>query len=323
MSDYDTYGKLAIDSVWLSESGVRYHKNDDDSMTVTLKATPTEAGNVDVQLPTTAGTLMKTDDDLDSRNLVNGTLLASVAPTDSDAFLIYDASDSNDPKRVSGSSLKTYIGASGLPTGNTEANVLVADASGDFQSVALSGDATIAASGALTLGAGVVETSMLADDSVDGDKIAAGAVDGTHLAVGSVSHPNKFAANVVNTAAIGAGQVTSSELGPDAVTEAKIADDAVTNAKLAGSVAQDKLADGFSTAGTWAASKLCSVDANLDATGGRHLTLSGDVDLGSTGAVYLGDKSTNGSWRMVRSGDDIVWERRESDSWVQKGSFVA
>ena len=311
MSDYDTYGKLAVDSVWLSENGVRYHKNDDDTMTVTLKATPTEAGNIDLQLPTTAGTLLSNQSTLPGANLGAGSVATAAladsavtavkvdingasnvaAAADADEVLVYDASGTANGKMAL-SAIKTYVGA-GLPTGNTEANVLVADGAGDFQSVALSGDATIAANGALSLAANSVDTAEIAD-------------------------------NAVSSAKIGVAQVTAAKLALSCIDNAnKLADNVVPNTKLAGGIAQAKLADGFSTAGTWAAGKLCSVDANLDATGGRHLTLSGDVDLGSTGAVYLGDKSTDGSWRMVRSGNDIIWERRETGSWVQKGSFVA
>lgn len=40
-------------------------------------------------------------------------------------------------------------------------------------------------------------------------------------------------------------------------------------------------------------------------------------------AVYLGDMTTAGSWRMRISGTDIVFERLEGGSWVQKGTFTA
>jgi hypothetical protein len=40
-------------------------------------------------------------------------------------------------------------------------------------------------------------------------------------------------------------------------------------------------------------------------------------------ALYFGDPETNGSWRTRRVSNDLVFERRESDSWVEKGSIVA
>lgn len=70
-----------------------------------------------------------------------------------------------------------------LATLNT-GQVLVGNA-GTPTAATLSGDATIDASGALTLGSGVVETGMIADDAVTADKLASNSVDGTKLAVGS------------------------------------------------------------------------------------------------------------------------------------------
>jgi hypothetical protein len=128
--------------------------------------TPSASGNIDLQLPTSAATLMRTADDLDSRNLVHGSPLASVTPVDDDAFLIYDASDSSDRKRVLGSSLKTYIGSVALPSA-TEAQMLVANSSGVYARVSMSGDATVNASGALTL----------ANDSVGSAQIEANTVN--------------------------------------------------------------------------------------------------------------------------------------------------
>ena len=80
------------------------------------------------------------------------------------------------------------------------------DTAGDLRDLffgVVSGDATIAAGGALTIAAGSVETSMLADDAVTSAKIATGAV----VADG-----------------IGAGAVLTAGLADDSVTSAKIAD---------------------------------------------------------------------------------------------------
>ena len=76
----------------------------------------------------------------------------------------------------------------------------------------LSGDATIDASGALTIAAGAVETSMVADDAITQDKIA-------NDSIGS----DQIASNAVG----------ASELADDAVDTAAIVDSAITAAKLA------------------------------------------------------------------------------------------
>jgi len=55
----------------------------------------------------------------------------------------------------------------------------------------------------------------------------------------------------------------------------------------------------------------------------QNLTIAGHVEIPSTDAFYLGDTTTDGSWRIIRSGNDLQFERRESSSWVSKGSFTA
>ena len=60
-SDYNSYGNLKIKSVLLdAPSGLVFHDPSDDTKKVTLKATGLGAGNVDIQLPTAAGTLLTT-----------------------------------------------------------------------------------------------------------------------------------------------------------------------------------------------------------------------------------------------------------------------
>lgn len=55
----------------------------------------------------------------------------------------------------------------------------------------------------------------------------------------------------------------------------------------------------------------------------QNLKTSGNVSgsdfiLSATGALYFGDPNTDGSWRITRSGNDLVFQRRESGSWVTK-----
>lgn len=48
-----------------------------------------------------------------------------------------------------------------------------------------------------------------------------------------------------------------------------------------------------------------------------------ELHLLAAAPIYLGDAATNGSWRIIRSGDDLHFDRREAGSWVNKGSFTA
>jgi hypothetical protein len=117
----------------------------------------------------------------------------------------------------------------------TSAKILVADGT-SYQEVAVSGDVTIANTGAVTIGSGVVETSMIAADAITagliGDNVinsehyAAGSIDNEHLADDAVG-ADELAADAVVTASIVDGNVTTAKIAADAITGAKIADDAI------------------------------------------------------------------------------------------------
>jgi hypothetical protein len=47
-----------------------------------------------------------------------------------------------------------------------------------------------------------------------------------------------------------------------------------------------------------------------------------DMVAADAGAYYMGDPETDDSWRMVRSGNNLVMERRESGSWVVKQTIT-
>ncbi len=49
---------------------------------------------------------------------------------------------------------------------------------------------------------------------------------------------------------------------------------------------------------------------------------SSDVNAGSTSAIYFGDSATDGTWKIVRSGNNLSFQRRESGAYVEKGNFV-
>ena len=79
-------------------------------------------------------------------------------------------------------------------------------------------------------------------------------------------------------------------------------------------------------------SALSTLDLATDVSGTQttHLQLTlekskffNDVEIPSTNAYYLGDTTTDGSWRFIRSGTNLVIERRESASWVTKSTISA
>ncbi len=46
------------------------------------------------------------------------------------------------------------------------------------------------------------------------------------------------------------------------------------------------------------------------------------VDPETDGYIYLGDRNTDGSWRILPSGANLSIEKRESGVWVQKGGYA-
>ena len=112
----------------------------------------------------------------------------------------------------------------------------------------VSGDATIAAGGALTIANDAVEQAMIADDAVGADQLASDSVVEASIVDGNVTNA-KLANNAVATANIVDANVTAAKLASSAVTNAKLATNAVTTVKITdANVTTAKLADGAVTA---------------------------------------------------------------------------
>ena len=115
-----------------------------------------------------------------------------------------------------------------------------------------------------------------------------------------------------------------------AITDSEVAAGAnIAKSKLAAL----QIADADVAAGAnIAKSKLASLNiVNGDVDGGAGIAGSKinpafgaqDVEVNSNQAFYIGDASADGSWRMRVNGANIVWEKRETGTWNQKGSFTA
>ncbi len=63
-----------------------------------------------------------------------------------------------------------------------------------------------------------------------------------------------------------------------------------------------------------------NTSATLNTTGDVKST---NQEVADTGAVYIGDRNTDGSWRITRSGNDLVFQRRESGVWNTKLTVLA
>jgi hypothetical protein len=47
------------------------------------------------------------------------------------------------------------------------------------------------------------------------------------------------------------------------------------------------------------------------------------IVLGAAEAIYLGEETTDGSWRIVRSGNDLVIQRLVLGTWTTKSTISA
>lgn len=91
--------------------------------------------------------------------------------------------------------------------------------------------------------------------------------------------------------------------------------DYVVNVTETGSVSNNYLVRFYGTGGALTYSSL------LD--DGTTVTCDANMALSSTKAYYIGPTSSDGSWRFTISGTSLNVERRESGSWIAKGSFTA
>ena len=140
------------------------------------------------------------------------------------------------------------------------------------------------------------------------------------LQAGDIDNSNLFAANVVDSNALASNAVSNVNIAADAsIAKSKLASLAIVDADVAAnaSIAKSKLA----------ALDIANADvaANAAIAGSKVLPAFGNqnVLVGQAQAFYFGSATTDGSWRMKLSGGDIVWEKRESGTWNQKGSFTA
>jgi hypothetical protein len=202
--------------------------------------------------------------------------------------------------------------------GLAAANFILGDSNGDPAAVAMSGDVTLSNAGVATIGAQKVLNSMLADDAVDSDELAAGAVDLAHMSANSVDSDQyvdgsidtahiadaqitlaKMAANSVDSDQYVDGSIDNAHIAADAVDGAKIADDAVNSEHIAlgaldsehyasGSIQTGHVADNQVTLAKMAglaAAKFILGDSNGDPAA---VTMSGDVTLSNAGVASIG-----------------------------------
>ncbi len=130
----------------------------------------------------------------------------------------------------------------------TNTHILVADGT-SFTNVAMSGDATLANTGAITIANGSIDLDYMAADSVDGSKIVDDAIDSEHYTDGSIDlahmsadsvDGSKIVDDAIDSEHYTDGSIDSAHIGDDQIVTAKILDGDVTLAKLVDATATNK-----------------------------------------------------------------------------------
>jgi hypothetical protein len=207
----------------------------------------------------------------------------------------------------------------------TSAKILVADGT-SYQEVAVSGDVTIANTGAVTIGSGVVETGMIAADAITGAKIADNAIDSEHYAADSIDNehlandavgPDELAADAVVTASIVDGNVTTAKIAADAITGAKIADDAIDSEHYAdGSIDTAHIANLQITTGLIAADAITAAKIADDVIDSEHYA------AGSIDTEHLADANVTLA-KIANQAANTVLVRDANSSGVVSAKAVA
>ena len=124
---------------------------------------------------------------------------------------------------------------------NTAGHLLVGDGT-NYNPVAVSGAATLAANGTVTIANNAILTQHIDDNQVTADQIAAATITTTQIAANTIATGNvadnaidgtKIAQNSILTRHIDDAQVTADQLAADSVITAKILDANVTSGKIA------------------------------------------------------------------------------------------
>ena len=250
---------------------------------------------------------------LTSASITGQTAITSIA--DDDLVLVADASDSNNLKKITKANFVSGLGGGGSTTlagltdtaisGANAGHILVYDGSNSFDNVAVSGDATLSAAGALTIAANAVEGSMLNDNVVSGQTEMTGDVEDTdELLISDAGTVKRADFSVVRDAVFNdvSGDATIAAGGAltianDSVEASMLHPNLISghNALDSSSIADDDLILVSDTSGSGALKKITK--ANLVSGLGGSTTLAGLTDTAisgpSSGQILVYDGSNS------------------------------
>ncbi len=218
------------------------------------------------------------DDAIDSEHITDGSVdLAHLSANSVDSTKIVDGSianaDINSGAAIAHSKLANV----------TAGQIIVGNGSNIPTAVAVSGDATLASSGAVTIATGAVEHAMLAADCIDGDNIQDDVLNSEHYAAGSIDH--EHLANDV---------IDGDNIQDDAVAAEHIASNAVVNDSIAAgaAIAHSKLAN--VTDGQILVGNGSNVPTSVQMSGAATIANTGAVSLvaNAVGIAHIGCEQT-------------------------------
>ena len=173
----------------------------------------------------------------------------------------------------------------------------------------VSGDATVAAGGALTIANQAVENAMLADDAVDSDEIAAGAIDLAHMSVNSIDS-DQYVDGSIDNAHIADDAIDSEHYAAGSIDTAHIADDQVTYNKIG---VEFTASSSVSSASTIAID--CDTADVYTWTAGHSATLNfTNIEIGMVKSFYIiGGGSSYTMTLGTMNGSSGTWNKITGD----------
>ena len=198
-----------------NDTGTYIHSNADGDLDIVSDGTEVDsinlesAGGITLDAGTAASGIIYEDDGTEMLRVHNSSSDVIIESKVADKDIIFKGNDDSsvvtsltldmsDAGRVIAAGNMTVTGdltISGddlVMATNTAGHLLVGDGT-NYNPVAVSGDVTMASSGAITIANGAVENAMLADDAVGADELAANAVVNASVASGAAIDVNKTA----------------------------------------------------------------------------------------------------------------------------------
>jgi hypothetical protein len=301
---------------------VSFYGATDDSKSISLKcAEPTAVGEQELTLPaiTQNRTLLHDGSDLPAAQLSGLDTLGQPGLDSADIFVYADADDSHNTKGVTATDLKTYCNAgnNSLPNGSQNGELAVYDNDlSQWSAHAVGGDASMDKTGQFTVANGAIDNAKISGAAaIEKSKLAALEITDSDVAAGANIAKSKLAALEIADADVQAGaNIAKSKLAALEIADSDVAAGAnIAKSKLAAlEVADADVAAGAAIAGSKVAPDF----------GAQTVETSGTCQVGATEAFRFGDES-DGNWRMAIVAGDFVVQKRETGSWVTKGSFSA